>query len=367
MTTAPALDAATVLPVVRSLLADEGVVLRTWTASELKGGAGNPTTAGLFRVAGDAESRGRVRRWSVILKSLRNPTEFPGMHAPRHPLFWRREVEVYRSGLLEGLPGGLAAPACLGIDEIADGRVRLWLEDLGTMDSGVGDETQRRVAITHLARFHAAYLTGTPIPGYRWMTICFARQWYELLMPIAEPAIAAVRGVARHLTPIVDMLDDPSCLLDALESAPQTLNHHDTNPGNLHLRERETGGTELMVIDWQLIGRGPIGEDIGQFLSTIVADAEPARRERLESEVLAAYHVALGEAGFPLGLGDVHRGYYAAAALRQGVFALYLFAMELQAARTREDARRTTEDFVRRTRHGHLPTLATRALALTRS
>jgi hypothetical protein len=122
-----------------------------------------------------------------------------------------------------------------------------------------------------------------------------------------------------------------------------------------------------MVIDWQLVGRGPIGEDIGQFLSTIVADAEPARRERLESEVLAAYHVALGEAGVTLGLGDVHRGYYAAAALRQGVFALYLFGMDLQAARSKEDARRITEEFVRRTRRSHVPTLATRALALTRN
>jgi hypothetical protein len=356
-------DPAVVAAVACAVLEDEQAVATSWTVDHLSGGAGNPTTAGLARLSGTADVAGAELTWSVVRKQLRLPAEYPEMAGPRHPLYWRRELEVYRSGLLDALPGGLVAPRCLRTDELPDGQVWLWLEDLGPMPPK-WPVAARRSALQHLARFHAAYLLDDPIPGYPWMTLCFARQWYDLLIEQAAPAVAAVRGSSRQLAPLVSILDEPGDLFSVLESAPQTLCHHDPNIDNLLVRSTTSGGSELQVIDWQLVGRGPIGEDIGQFLATLLAEAERAARDRLESESLAVYHGALVGAGVRVSLADVHRGYYCAAALRQGVFAFYLLGEQLAAATTTDSSRSAIDDFVRRTRHSHLPALASRARAL---
>ena len=361
MALAPAVDPTTLDVVARRALDDAGARVTSWSMSRLPGGMGNPTTAGLARYSGVADCEGIEQSWSVVRKDLRIPSDIPAAKGARHPLYWRREADAYASGFLAGLPGGVVAPRLLRRDDAALDSVTLWLEDVGPMDQR-WDETSRRAAIVHLARFHAAYLTGTPIPGFPWMGLHVARQWLDTLWPLAERGIAAVRGTSRALAPLVALLDDPVPALDALESAPQTLCHHDPNPDNLLVRSGETG---LVAIDWQMIGRGPVGEDIAQFLSGLIDSARPEDRDHLESTSLAAYHRALMSAGVPMSLGDVHRGYYCAGALRQGVFAFYLLGEQLAAAGTPEAARTVVEEFIRRTRHGHLPALATRARMLT--
>ena len=360
----PALDADRLSAVACAAVGDSSLEVVRWAIEPLAAGAGNPTSDGVFRVSGLASGEGGSRPWSAILKRLRYPREYPAMGEPRMALYWRREVEAYRSGFLDCLPGSVIAPRALLIDEPEPGSAVLWLEDMGSMTSEWRDR-ERRSAVGHLARLHAAYLTGTSLPGYPWMTMILARQWYDFMMPTVAPAIDAIRGRARHLTALVTLLDDPSAVLNVLESLPQTLCHHDPNPDNVAPRTREDGGGELVVIDWQLVGRGPIGEDVGQFLSGLLSRTAVADRDRLESEVLAAYHAALIAAGVRITVHDVHRGYYCAAALRQGVFAAYLLGERLGSARTREDTRSAVEDFIRHTRHGHLPVLAARARTLS--
>jgi len=363
MALAPAVDPATLDDVVRAAVGVSGARVTSWSVSALPSGMGNPTTSGLARYTGLAECDGVELPWSAVRKDLRLPQEPPGLAAPRHPVYWRREVAAYDSGFLVDLPGGALAPRPLHVDDSGADTATLWLEDVGRMDRPWG-ESSRRAAILHLARFHAAYLTGTPIPGYPWMGLHVARQWLDALRPVAERGLAAVRGTSRALAPLVTLLDDPAPALQALESAPQTLCHHDPNPDNLLVRSAD-GDTQLVAIDWQMMGRGPIGEDIAQFLSGLMGSAPSEDREHLESAALAAYHRALMAAGVPISLGEVHRGYYCAGALRQGVFAFFLLGEQLQEARTGESSRAVVEGFVRRTRHGHLPALAARARMLT--
>jgi len=358
-----ALDVSLLGDVVRDVLDDPSAVVSRWTSHELPGGVGN-SSDGVFRVRGVATTNGPDRKWSLVVKRLRRDSAEVGVDAPRHPVYWRREVDAYASGLLDELPRGVAVPRCWRIVRCEGERAELWLEDLGAMDHPWASAARRDAAV-HLARFHSAYLTGTGIPGYPWMAMYFARQWHDLLMPWIEPAVNAVRGTARHLAAPIAILDHPALLLDALESAPQTLCHHDPNPANLMLRSLPDGGTELVAIDWQLVGRGPIGEDLGQFLSTILAGAMPAERDRIESEVLAAYHVELMRSGVRMTLPEVHRGYYCAAALRQVSFAFFQLGEQLREVHTKERSRSAVEEFVRRMRHGHLPSLAARARALS--
>ncbi|MEZ4572357.1 MAG: hypothetical protein R2849_18980 [Thermomicrobiales bacterium] len=50
-----------------------------------------------------------------------------------HRAYWKREVLVYSSGILDHLPDGLRAPDCYGVED-SDTVARIWLEDLGQVN-----------------------------------------------------------------------------------------------------------------------------------------------------------------------------------------------------------------------------------------
>jgi hypothetical protein len=329
----------------------------------LSDGADNPTSDGVFRLS--AKNAGSGHNWSVVVKYLlRPPRDLGSTGRPSHAVYWRREIEAYLSPLLDRLPGDVVAPQCFVIDESQGDRASLWLEDVGPAVGSAVTGAERRSVLGHLARFHAAYLTDEPLPDFPWLTKCFARRWHEFMYPLADDGLTEVRRSARHLTSMAAVVDEPWALLEALESAPQTLCHHDARADHLLVRSRRSGGTELVAVDWQLVGHGPVGEDVGQFLSTIIATTEPGARDRVESEALAAYHVALVSAGVGMTLRDVHRGYYCSAAVRQVTDAFGRLGRSLRSARSHDARRRLAEDFVRATRHSHLPALAARARVL---
>src|SRR5262249_33986528 len=80
-------------------------------------------TSGIWHVATDSDSA----VLKVVQLSEAGSLRWPAAPGSEHPYYWRREVEVYESGLVERLVG-LCAPACRGIFERPDGSVALWLE-----------------------------------------------------------------------------------------------------------------------------------------------------------------------------------------------------------------------------------------------
>jgi hypothetical protein len=94
-----------------------------------------------------------------------------------HWNYWRRELYVYESGLLDHLPAGLAAPRCYGLTELPGETAWLWLEEIS--DDYQGDWPLERYVLTarHLGLFNSAYLTGQPLPEFPWLSQNFTRQW----------------------------------------------------------------------------------------------------------------------------------------------------------------------------------------------
>ena len=363
--------------VVRLATGRQDAIVDGWSIDQLGGGAGNPTSDGLFRISGDAP--GHVpAAWSVVLKRLRSPSQgFDRMDQPGDLMYWRREVDVYRSNLLDGLPAGIVAPRCLGIREHSDATAWLWLEDVGPMDPGRWTEAECLLVASHLARFHAAYLTDRDVPDAPWLTACVARRWHALTMPMFRDVLdRAEAGQAEYsaldparsaprVAAVVALLREPEAFLTLLESRPQTLCHHDTNADNLLLRATPGMPSVLRVIDWQLVGRGPIGEDIGQFLASILAAQDPSERAVWEDAILVGYWRELVAAGVDISLQDTWLGYCAAAAVRQACFAFLLLALEL-ADVDRRDTGAVVDTFATRLSDGHLPGLVERAWTLLR-
>ena len=113
------IDNATLTPLVREALGSDTVEVVDWKAEQHHVSA---TRARIFRMSGSARDQGQEVPWSLILKIapvVDDRVDPPGTH------YWKREALAYESGLLEDLPGGIAAPRCLDVVEQPGGE--FWL------------------------------------------------------------------------------------------------------------------------------------------------------------------------------------------------------------------------------------------------
>ncbi len=130
------INLAVLTPIVCKTLHLDWFEIQSWTVSQIKQGAGNPVSLGLYRFEGTGQDQDDNRfPWSVILKIVQSPADagyvnFVDAADPTHWNDGKRESLVYSSEFLEKLPTGMAAPSCLGIEELPGKITRLWLEDV---------------------------------------------------------------------------------------------------------------------------------------------------------------------------------------------------------------------------------------------
>jgi len=337
------LDRDSLIGPVRQALNDATAELIDWRHEPLAYTVRTPVSGGVHRLAGSARTRDGVRPWSLVLKVARSPAggvwpdgrRVPeGWGAdPTHSQYWRREALVYRSGLLDDLPGDLAAPRCFGVVERGDDTIWLWLEEVQDAERRPWPLARYGVAARHLGQFNGAYLAGRPMPTQLWLNRGFLRAW------TADPARAAViEPIARAETwahplvraafpdPVAERLlrlhTEREDFLAALERLPQTLCHLDAFPGNLLARRTAAGGEQTVALDWAFVGIAAVGEEIGHLVawSLMLGVVAVTEAEELRAIVLAGYREGLREAGW---LGSttertraVERGAAVAAALR---------------------------------------------------
>jgi hypothetical protein len=85
------------------------------------GGTSVERFAGVVRTAD-----GEPTPWSLVVKVLRERSG----ERPHDTPYWRREVDAYRSGVLDDLPGGLSAPRVYDVETYPGDCCRLWLEEV---------------------------------------------------------------------------------------------------------------------------------------------------------------------------------------------------------------------------------------------
>ena len=93
------------------------------------------------------------RPWSLVLKVL-GPAAGPD--DPTHIGYWKREMLLYSSRLLDDLPAGLRAPRCYGCDEPMDSVVWIWLERVREDRERAWPLARWALAARHLGRFNGA-------------------------------------------------------------------------------------------------------------------------------------------------------------------------------------------------------------------
>jgi hypothetical protein len=327
--------------VTRLMLHRDDIALDDWTVHAIAYDATNPVSGGVYRIQGRATVLNETIPWSVILKIVRAPEEteskpgywtnafVPNASMQSPPMYWKREVLAYQSGLLGDLPIGLLAPRCFAVVEKSHSCYWLWLEDISTIDGDRWTLSRYQEAARHLGQFNGAYLVGRALPTDLWLASDWMRTWlWHLDQEGGMDQITHLLSedpLLGHLLPVplVERLrhlwNDREMLLSALDLLPQVYCHHDAVPANLLRRLRSDGRVDTVAVDWAFAGPGPIGEDIAPMIvvrsPSQMTAPDPSE---LEPSVLAAYVRGLHEVGWSGDPRLVRLGFLGSVALRYG-------------------------------------------------
>jgi hypothetical protein len=299
-----------------------------------------PSTEALDRVAGVTAAG---RRLGVFVKTLHSLRHWPMIEmipgALREASFarfpWRVEADVYRSTLVAKLPDGLRAPRIYAIDELGDERVRVWMEDVP--EARVAwDVTRYTAAARRLGRLAGRSLREglradgpTLAPGLRFIftakTAIFDIPALHSDEVWRNPLMAALAGADPTLRgDLMDLADEASSIVDALERLPQAIAHGDACPQNLLPDPLRADG--FVAIDWGFTSLAPLGYDLGQLLAGRAesGDAEEKDMPRIHDAILPAYIEGLHEEQVDPIAEDVRRGFIGGLLLRSAFTALPL-------------------------------------------
>ncbi len=211
------------------------------------GGTG-PSTVGVWRT----ERGGQP----LVVKRLARPTPHdpPELSDSTHFAFWRREADVVAAGLVEDTPG-VRGPAA-GVEEDEDGITVTsdWVEDAGS----------NGLFVAHaLGRFASA-----DVGDAGW----FSRDQLRRRILRTErhggwPTLERT-GAADLADSLWSRRAHFLARYDALPSVPH---HGDVTPQNFRGREADV----VVAVDWQSMGAGPVGLDLGLHVAGAREAPEP--------------------------------------------------------------------------------------------
>lgn len=283
------LNADRLKPFVRLALGCDRAEVVRWDQEVLKGsweGAGNLVS----RLTGTAISDGRRHPWSVIVKIPR----------PVRPEVdrWQREPLLYGSGLLDKLPGPMAAPRCFGIERPPGDEPWIWMEDVKGVVGSAWPKERFYLALKHLGECQGAYLGGESFPEEDWLDTSWwsrrdvaqadERARRHVYAAKQHPVAGRVFGEGRGKR-LLALVDEREAILDAIAQLPQTLNHGDLHASNMIAPQ---GSDERTVaVDWHFGGRDVIGYDVSTSIgcATVFAGPVLGRVDEIAGPAIEAY------------------------------------------------------------------------------
>jgi hypothetical protein len=279
-------------------------VIRDWSVRVLSNqGVDNPN--GLFLIEGDGINEDQpgqgILGWSVVVKNFIPP---PAETAPDHLWYWKREVLLYQSGLLERLPGPLHWPRNYGVFETS-GNWQIWMEHVKDESPARWTLEHYRLAARELGRWNGRCFQQPTPPVEPWMSRELYRGWAETIgmkpgwrdrsNPFLQKALTP-----NDLSRACRVFDDRELFFAALNRLPQVFSHFDCMRRNLMIRKNAEGQDEVVVIDWAMAGMGALGGELYSLIgsSALMNEVTPEDLPALEMIVYPEYLAGLSDEGW---------------------------------------------------------------------
>jgi hypothetical protein len=296
-----AIDEAVLTDIVRKDQGCSDLVLVDWKVEPLNHEKFISTTGGLFRFSGLAHKKQEEISWAVILKCINNPA--PRKQEPRGWSYWQREAMALKSGFLDQLPPGIRTPRFFGAIERDDG-IWLWIEYIQEATGEKWSLEYFRRTAKQLGKFQRAYLVGTSLIDYPWLSRSFFRDiwseggvWSNIMNPENERSawespIVQQQFDSRAKSRILKLIAEKDHFFEVNDRLPQVLCHNDAHRRNfMWSKSQETGKEELIGVDWAFVGQGAVGNDLGVLVgnSMYFFDHDPFEAEALEDAIFQGY------------------------------------------------------------------------------
>lgn len=213
----------------------------------------------------------------------------------RDSLLDRREAHFYGSGISDLLPGELTTPPAATVFSHHD-FTWIVMRDIGAV---LQQSWTPESAMTAARRAALLYVPGVLRPGLLdapWLELAGYAAYahhipagHENLEALADDPRLRALFTAEQIRDLHTCLDAADGLGTRAEELPRTLVHGDLTPRNAGL---DRSGV-LALIDWEHVGVGPVGFDLGTFVSLYRAFG--GHGELDEPTVLEAYGRALSD------------------------------------------------------------------------
>ncbi len=214
---------------------------------------------------------------------------------------YEREVRFYQEVAKES---PLPVPRCYYADvDLESGLHVLLLEDLVLAHSGSRtkgcSQTEARIAIHHIARFHAHWWENPRLDSFHWLAgapgvprdaeLAHLREqlWPAFLRKVSKPLPDEVMEIGELLGEYNGRI-----VRHLFTKKPKTLLHADYHPENLMFDA--TGEGTFFVVDWQLVKHGRGIFDVAYFLSQNLVSED---RQAIEMNLLHDYLRSLDDYG----------------------------------------------------------------------
>ena len=234
---------------------------------------------------------------SVVVKL---PSRHEGSRAQGIALgMYEAEVRFYNE-LGPSTPTGLPALHYAAIEPGTADFV-IVMEDLGHLSlvdqlTGMTYE-QTAAALRILADIHAAWWDRVQVPELEWIPtmsgdrVAFVDQLLPQLWPVASTVIA--KALPPGGLELGELFSHSYLKMQQkFSSRPWTLAHQDYRSDNLLVGD--AAADEVVVIDWQGIGRGPAAYDVAYLLGASLTITD---RRACERDLIAGYHKRLTSRG----------------------------------------------------------------------
>ncbi|MCL2187286.1 MAG: aminoglycoside phosphotransferase family protein [Defluviitaleaceae bacterium] len=177
------------------------------------------------------------------------------------PLSWRREYDLYTSGLGKIFTNDFRIPECYHA-EINENETKLWIEYVeGTSGADLTIDMYEKIA-EGLGRFHGKMYAENAQFSIKNLADPNGMKNYYHYNRTKGDTYNYIRSaeckIPQHLCKMIIEMDEQSDKIwEKTEQLPQVLRHGDFFPPNIFYKENE-----IILIDWDSAGLAPLGEDI---------------------------------------------------------------------------------------------------------